>query len=118
MKSINVHRLTLIDKVTANRDKHVADHKEALVGWREKMLEALATAFSDLSAGQDIEPTKLLGHPKPVSHQDEYERAIRMLSLSVDETVVLEENDFRQLVDDEWAWKHAFLATKAIYGSK
>ena len=54
---------------------------------------------------------------RPISYEDSYTRAIRMLELSIEEVIEVEEDIFNQLVLDEWQWKHAFTATGALYKS-
>jgi hypothetical protein len=55
--------------------------------------------------------------PAPVSYADSYNRAIRMLELSVDTVIELEEQIFNQLVLDEWSWKRTFVANATMYKS-
>ena len=54
---------------------------------------------------------------KPVSYADSYTRAIRMLELSVDDVIELEQDVFNQLVLDEWNWKRNFILSNATYKS-
>jgi hypothetical protein len=53
--------------------------------------------------------------PAPVNYADNYSRAIRMLELSVEDTIDVEEHIFNQLVLDEWGWKQQFVAQSAMY---
>jgi hypothetical protein len=55
--------------------------------------------------------------PVPVSYEDSYKRAIRMLELSVDDIIEVEEDVFNQLVLDEWSWKRSFTANSTMYKS-
>ena len=48
---------------------------------------------------------------------DNYTRAIRMLELSVEDVIEIEEHIFNQLVLDEWGWKQQFTAMSALYKS-
>lgn len=63
---------------------------------------------------EQIEKIEVLPTP-PHSYETSYTKAIRMLELSVEETIDVEENIFNQLVLDEWAWKHSFSASNASY---
>ena len=51
----------------------------------------------------------------PVSYEDSYTRAIRMLELSIDDVVELDETTFNQLVLDEWTWKNQFTTSSTFY---
>ncbi len=78
----------------------------------EMRLSAKITA-SDL---EKIEKIRSLP-PKPVSYADEYTRAIRMLELSVEDIIEIQDSVFDQLVLDEWHWKTSFVASTALYKS-
>ena len=52
---------------------------------------------------------------KPHSYEDSYKKAIRMLELSVEDIIEVQEDTFNQLVLDEWHWKHVFSTTNAMY---
>lgn len=41
----------------------------------------------------------------PEDHTDEYDKAIGMLEMSVDDTVLITHDEYRQYVLDEWFWK-------------
>ena len=53
----------------------------------------------------------------PQSYEAEYTRAMRMLELSVDDTIEVEQDVFNQLVLDEWHWKMSFTASNTMYKS-
>ena len=66
----------------------------------------------------DLEQFKFKTIPsKPTSYEDNYTLAIRMLELSVEEIIDVEENIFNQLVLDEWGWKQQFTTLSASYKS-
>jgi len=68
--------------------------------------------------GRLEEIARIKGIPHaPVSYEDNYNRAIRMLELSVEEQIELEEQIFNQLVLDEWHWKQMFTSMNATYKS-
>ena len=53
----------------------------------------------------------------PTSYEQSYTRAIRMLELSNQTIIELEDTVFNQLVLDEWSWKQNFQLSGSLYKS-
>lgn len=67
-----------------------------------------------LEIGDDKQPEDII-FPMPVDHTDDYERAREMYTMSIDDVIELTENEFDQLVLDNWGWKGEFLRTTSAY---
>lgn len=129
MNAIKIDRMKLIGIVQENLRKHVDDWREAIEGFEvaaEKTLAENATIARKNLAMFKQDPkmdlTRIM-RPKsfptiPVSYEKEYKRALRMLELSVEDTIEVEEDVFNQLVLDEWSWKTNFIATASLYNNK
>lgn len=116
MNAIKMKRLELLDIVRANKDKHVADYLEAVNDYKALTIK-VAQANLKLSKTGDLEQFKRFkAMPSaPNSYEDSYKRAIRMLELSVEDIIEVEEDVFNQLVLDEWQWKRGFITASATY---
>lgn len=116
MNAIKMKREELLAIVRANLEKHIADYDEAVSDYKALVL-ATASANLKLAKTADLkEFSKIKQTPSaPRSFEDSYKRAIRMLELSVDDIIEVEEDVFNQLVLDEWTWKSSFVATSAMY---
>ncbi len=53
----------------------------------------------------------------PNSYEQSYTRAIRMLELSIEDIIELDDTTFNQLVLDEWGWKSNFQLSGSLYKS-
>jgi len=118
MNSVKVDRKKLLKIVTENKEKHIIDFNESVEDYKAAAIK-LAEANLELVKTGDLEKiarTKPMPS-KPVSYENNYTRAIRMLELSVDKEIDVEEDVFNQLVLDEWAWKNAFVASASLYKS-
>lgn len=129
MKEVKVSRAKLLVVLIENKRQHIADYLEAVEEYKVAALEAIAKGVAKLNA--QIETVKAMT-PKtvehirwasvtlsiPVSHESEYNRAIRMVEMSVDEEIVLSEKEFTKYVLDEWDWKSDFENTKMSYLNK
>ena len=118
MHAVKVNRKELLKIVTENKEKHITDFNESVEDYKAAVIK-LAEANLELVKTGDLEQiAKTKPMPgKPVSYENNYTRAIRMLELSVEKEIDVEEDVFNQLVLDEWAWKNQFIASASLYKS-
>jgi hypothetical protein len=116
MHSVKINRIELMDIVKKNKDKHVDAYTEAVEDYKAAVLK-LTKDNLNLAKTQDLKNfVKIKPLPNaPISYEPSYNRAIRMLELSVDEVIEVEEEVFNQLVLDEWSWKNSFMMTNSTY---
>lgn len=114
MNSVNMKRDELIRIVKENRIKHIADFQEAE---KDYAVAVVTVAKFNLKVAQsDAKVKKFKSYPtSPRSYETDYTRAERMLTLSVDEVIEVDEHIFNQLVLDEWSWKQQFNVTNTSY---
>lgn len=114
MDVVNIDKDTLLKIVLENREKHIAAFKEAVKDFQMAVIKISNENIEIVNAGKlDI---KMLP-PKPTSYESNYTKAIRMLELSVDSVVELDQYEFAKLVQDEWDWKQIFDTSNATYKS-
>jgi predicted nucleic acid-binding OB-fold protein len=118
MNAVKINRLELLEIVLKNKEKHILAFDEAVNDYKIAALK-IATENLDLVQSGELESiAKVKMMPaKPISYENSYTRAIRMLELSVDEVIEVEEDVFNQLVLDEWTWKNSFVANSSLYKS-
>jgi tetrahydromethanopterin S-methyltransferase subunit A len=118
MNSIKMKRLELLDIVRANKEKHITEFAESVIDYKALVLKN-ATLNLKLAKSGDLEQFKGLkgAVAAPTSYEDSYKRAIRMLELSIEDIIEVEEDVFNQLVLDEWSWKRSFLVGNSMYKS-
>jgi len=116
MNAIKMDRLDLLEIVKTNKEKHISAFVESVADYKQLVLQTM-TANLKLAKTANLEEFGKIksAPPKPTSYENSYTRAIRMLELSVDIFIEVEEDIFNQLVLDEWQWKHAFVASNATY---
>lgn len=113
MEAINVKKTELLETVRANRAKHRQIFLEAQEGYRKAAIRELETMLDDAREGRVIRRSvRLL---EPVDQTKDYDRVIRMLEMSQDDFIQLEEGDFAQYVLDDWHWKRQFLHANSAY---
>ena len=96
-----------------NRSEHSAIVVEARKGFLEKALKAVHARAGELEAGKIRALTFTL--QLPLDHTAEYDTVIRMLEMHQPETIDLNADEVRQLVEDKWDWTAQFLASNSFY---
>jgi hypothetical protein len=118
MRSVKVEKAELMKILQDNKKKHIKEFDESVKDYKKAALK-VAKEHVELAKSGDLDQiAKIRAMPqRPTSYEDSYNRAIRMMELSVDDEIELEEQIFNQLVLDEWMWKTAFTASGALYKS-
>lgn len=114
MKSVRVEKGRLVEALTANRSKHVEEYTAALEGYykqAEAEVKKLAKRIKDRSEGGHL----YVNLVKPESYEEQYDTALEMLEWSQDESIEVSQQEFRQYIQDEWAWKQSFSTTNSTY---
>jgi len=118
MRSVKINKVELLDIVRKNQKKHIKDFEESVKDYKKAAIKVAKEHVELAKTGELDQIAKIKAMPqRPTSYEDSYNRAIRMLELSVDDVIELEEDIFNQLVLDEWTWKHQFVASGALYKS-
>lgn len=113
MQHVVVKKDDLLAKVKENKEKHVNEAKIALDDYNLVAKNLLLERIELANKGEaDVDLRFNLA--KPVSYQNEYERAIEMLEMTTHDKVTLSVQQFDQYVRDRWGWKESFSATNSI----
>lgn len=116
MRSVKIEKFNLLNIVRENREKHIKDYNESVVDYKNAVLKVAKRNLELAETGNMESMNKFRAFPqKPTSYEQEYNRSIRMLELSVDDTIELDNTLFNQLVLDEWQWKSSFVSTSTLY---
>ena len=105
----------VIEKVTENKEKHLADYEAAKQAYKQESLALLEKALADAKLGKFPETQFVSLPPKPKSYIPSYDRIISMLNLTSQKTVELSEQDYSKYILDNWEWKELFTSTSAYY---
>ena len=118
MKAVKINKVKLLTIVIENKEKHIADFVEAQADYKE-VVRKLCTKNLKLADTKDLAEFKNIKAipASPNTYESEYTRAIRMLELSVEDTIEVEQDVFNQLVLDEWHWKQSFDVSNSLYKS-
>lgn len=141
MKEVTVNRDQLIETLEDNFERHKRDYAEAKEGYQEQALAAVDQKFQKAKKQlednfelirkkiRDLDPndpepirdiitlihTVSMSLAVPQNHSYDYEMAIQMAKMEVNETITLTQDEFQCLVMDDWEWRREFEATKMSY---
>ena len=113
MNTVKVKREELLTKVRTNRDAHRTLFLKAQEGYRKLVIEELDRMLADAKAGRSI--SRSINLAEPVDHTADYDRILAMLEMSVDDTIMLDAQEFNQYVLDNWEWSRLASYTNQSY---
>lgn len=114
MNSTKIRKERLITIIQENLSKHELEYQAAITEYRAQVVAKLKTAIKAAQKNEDINFYEL-NLPKPTSHSVEYQRALRMLELTEESVIELDNLSFQQLVEDEWDWSKTFKSVSSMY---
>tara|TARA_Y100000310_G_scaffold334748_1_gene415162 strand:+ start:63 stop:530 length:468 start_codon:yes stop_codon:yes gene_type:complete len=109
MHTVKIDTMELLAKLTANLATHCEEYEEAMTAYKDEVVGQMEENLSAMESAETPEEiakaTTSVHLSTPKLMKDEYETAIRMLEMSVDENTELTTEQFEQFVMDKWHWK-------------
>lgn len=116
MRTVRIDREEFIAAVEKNRSGHRETFEKALDGYRDRAIHELERRVRHVREGRAFDLAFRL--PEPEDHTDDYDCALEMARMSVDEVLELDETEFAQYVMDQWHWKANFVRTTSAYNRR
>lgn len=116
ISSVKINKNELLEVIKQNLKKHEEDIKEALSLRRTQIVEELSSVLNEIKESEVHQPKESYHFPIPKDNSDEYKKAIRMIEMTQDLVIELDEGQFERLVLDKWFWKNELRTTSALYG--
>lgn len=106
MKTVRVNKSELIKILYENRKKHKREYKESIRAYRVKAVDLFNQELQKAVSGKAFKTVFDLS--KPECHEKDYDLIIKMIEMSIDDILEMDQQEFSQLVNDEWTWKSSF----------
>jgi len=116
MNEIVVEKQRLIEIMKQNRENHAKIVEEAQAGFRARVISRLDEMLAMAKQGRKIDIN--VGLQMPVDMTGEYDTVIGMLELDINETVELDQYQYKNWVQDDWDWSRQALASNAFYSKR
>jgi hypothetical protein len=113
VNKITVKKSELLEALRENKDRHRKIFDEAQKNFRQRIIEELDQRLTDAQEGRKINLS--FNFPEPEDHTKDYDRVIRMVEMSQDDTLDITQPDFAQYVMDDWDWRRAWVANTLSY---
>lgn len=113
MDQIKVEKKELLKIMKKNRKAHHDIVVEAQEGFRAKVVERLDEMLKLASKGKKIDIN--VGLTMPQDFTAEYDTIIGMLELDTSDVVKLDQQQYKQWVEDDWGWTRSFTTSNAFY---
>jgi hypothetical protein len=117
MMKATVNTEALAAQIRVKRDDHQRIYEAAMVQYRGKLIELFEDRVDKLR--NDPEAVKeidlLVRLPRPEEHLGDYDSAIEMLAWHQDDQIVLDQDQFNELVLDKWGWQRSFFSNTTSY---
>lgn len=115
MDEIRVQKSKLIEIITKNRAEHHAIFEEACISYAKMMEQELETRLKEIRSGKKI--VRITAMAIPEDHTADYDRVLKMLDLTIDSEIVLQERDVAMYIMDDWQWKRNFMVQNSMYSA-
>jgi hypothetical protein len=110
--NVKVNKNDLLTKLKANREIHSTEYAEMKEEYRLSAVKGLQKMVRDAKKGN----IKLsLQISKPTNYTDEYDEIIGMLEMSVEDTFVITQEEYKQYVLNIWNWSASNNLMKTSY---
>lgn len=116
MAVITVKKSELLEALIKNKEEHRKMFLKAQDGYRVTVIEELDKMLKDAREGKEYRTSVHI--PAPSDHTKDYERVVKMLTMSVKDEIRITEEEFSKYVMDDWGWKQEFTRMSANYVGK
>jgi hypothetical protein len=113
MDKVTVQKDELLARLEANRENHRDTFVKACEVYNDRLRRELEDHLARVAKGELVRVQIPL--PTPEEHTADYDAAIEMLKMEVNDTVEIHDTVFRNLVMDEWEWTRRFAANTSSY---
>ena len=113
MKKVKVNKDKLIVVLKENKEKHISIFNKAEEKYREVAIGALDSALGRAREGKEIQTYFDL--TKPMNQTKDYDRAIGMLEMSIDDDIEISQIEYENYVLDQWNWNTQFNMSNTMY---
>jgi hypothetical protein len=111
--TIKVDKAELLKALKENRANHGAAYEKAKAGYIRVTTEQVKGYLTRLANGDLLERAFLPAPPE--DHTGDYDDAIDMMTWSTDNTIELDQGQFKQYVKDNWGWMDSWLVSNTAY---
>lgn len=118
MRQIRVKKDDLLKIIEKNSKEHHAAFLEAQKAYRKLVIQELDRQLRTARKGGPLNFVRLVQVQAPEDHTSDYARTIKMLNMSLDKEIMIDEREFQNYVEDRWEWSRDWAANSLNYVNK
>jgi hypothetical protein len=105
---VKVNKGELLKTLEKNLILHKDIYATSLDGYKRQFILLCETILKGAIEKDKFDFASLSKLVKPDDHSDDYSEAIKMISMHVDDTIILEYDEFRNYILNKWDWINRF----------
>lgn len=111
--SVRVSKEFLLEKLKHNKVEHEKAYQEIVEARQLKLIKDLKECLKKAKKEREYVPN--IYAPMPENHVKDYDRAIGILTASLDDEFEITSSEYDQYVNDDWKWKTGWLTISGSY---
>jgi hypothetical protein len=112
--NVSIKKDALLETLTRNMEKHEKAYNKAFSLYKEKLQTKLEDLYEKVKKAQ--KPMSVyIDLPVPEQHLKDYARVINMVIQDTRDALILEEEDARKYLYDDWDWMRSFTSNTMAY---
>jgi len=115
MKQVRVKKDDLLAILKKNKAEHGDIFKKAQDKFREVAMKEMDRQLKAARDGEPFVLERVARLIQPKNYTGEYDRAIKMLEMSVDDTIEITSQEFQNFVQDIWNWSRDWALSNSGY---
>jgi len=115
MNQVKVKKDELLEILRKNRAEHRAIFLKAQEKYREVVIKELDAQLKAARGSKPFVLAKIVQLVQPKDYTAQYDRAIQMLEMSVDDTIIITAVEFQNYVQDIWNWSREWAFSNSSY---
>lgn len=113
-RTIKVEKDKLIQQILANKEQHIKEFEEAVIGYKVEALKQLEAQTKRVEEGAVDAELDLV---TPVNNAENYDKIVEMFQWEVEKEVELSQNEFNEYVQDETEFAMAAKYSNSFYSN-
>jgi hypothetical protein len=114
-RTVNVDKNKLIEKIKANKEKHIKDYEEAVIAYRKEATAQLEKQSQRLAEGKMDLSLHLV---TPINAASDYDKVVEMFEWEKNDIVTLTQKEFNEYIHDETSYALAAKFSNSTYLGK
>lgn len=114
MNEVTVQKTELLSVILKNKEEHLKEYKAMMIEFKKSLLLNLQDLI-EINSTREKGFLKRITESEPENHEEDYNKIISMLQMSINDEIVLDNREYDKYVLNNWSWKESFEFSKTSY---